>query len=442
MQNSAINWTDHTFNPWEGCTKCSPGCKNCYAEAINKRCLREKINNWGKGAPRKQQSAQYWEQPLAWDRKAAKAGVRPRVFCASTADWADDEAPAGVREKLFELIKQTPNLDWLLLTKRATNIEKYLPKDWDKGYPNVWLGVSVENKTNGLPRIDTLREIPAVCRFLSCEPLLEDLGKVDLTGIHWVIVGGETGKKDVRSMNVGWAQSLIRQCKEQKVAPWFKQLGKLPLDLKGESLFVMNDRKRSPNGENWDAWPEELAHLRVREIPHFSQTDPAAVEASLVELAKGLDGERAAKELQLRAKLLAVDGQLFLKRAEKASIVKGYYDLYLPLKKWSAFCRAVNLPRRTGYDLLEAERGAEAMRAKSAQSGKKEKPKITPQVVAEMVNKTVSRLLKGLSPENRHEAIKLIRDVIDAESKAPKEGGEMALHVVKKDTAPLVPMAA
>jgi len=231
-------------------------------------------------------------------------------------------------------------------------------------------------------------------------------------------------------MDVRWAQALISQCKDQKVAPWFKQLGKLPLDLKGENLVVMTDGKRSPNGENWDAWPVELAHLRVRDIPDFSQTDLATVEASLVELAKGLDGERAAKELQLRAKLLAVNGQLFLNRAERASIVKGYHALYRPLNKWTEFCKAVDLPRRTGYDLLEAERVARAMRAESAQPGKKEKPKITPQVVAEMAKKSVSRLLKGLSPEDRHEAIRLIRDVIEAESKAPKKGGEIALVAI------------
>jgi protein gp37 len=155
LKNSSINWTENTFNPWEGCTKLgSPGsgCDNCYAAANDARHLRGNAPHWGKGMPRRIMSDAYWEQPLAWDRQAARAGVRPRVFCASTADWADDEAPADQRDRLFELIRNTPNLDWSLLTKRATRIREYLPEDWgDKGYPNVWLGVSVENKSTVNP---------------------------------------------------------------------------------------------------------------------------------------------------------------------------------------------------------------------------------------------------------------------------------------------------
>lgn len=122
------------------------------------------------------------------------------------------------------LIRATPNLDWQLLTKRAERIEALLPDDWGGGYPNVWLGVTVENRIQGIPRIDALRRIPARVRFLSCEPLLEDLGKVDLRGMHWVIVGGESGPR-ARPMNPDWVSSIQNQCWKQSVPFFFKQWG-------------------------------------------------------------------------------------------------------------------------------------------------------------------------------------------------------------------------
>jgi len=438
MKNSAINWTDNTFNPWEGCTRVSDGCKNCYAQANDKRHLREKVIHWGKGAPRRKMTDAYWDQPVAWNLKAEQDGVRLRVFCASTADWADEEAPAGQRERLFQLIKKTPHLDWLLLTKRAENIEKYLPADWgETGYPNVWLGVTVENKKEGLPRIDILRKIPAVCRFLSCEPLIEDLGNVNLNGIHWVIIGGETGrgpsKKEVknsgkklngiRSMDLRWVDSLVKQCQEQGVAPWVKQLGKLPLDLQGEPLVITYETKdgkmkRSPNGENWDQWPSSIAHLKVREIPDFSQAERDKMESSLSDLAKGLDKENAEKELQLRTQLLETDKILFTKRKYRAEIIKQYHDIYHPLRKWDAFCRAADIPKRTSYDLLKAAR---ENHAESAQKEPKKKDVITPQKAAEKAKASINRLLKGLKGAERNEALKLILGEFDAELNKPTE---------------------
>ena len=227
MKGTAINWCDNTFNCWEGCTKVSPGCTHCYAKVQDDRHLRGEQSHWGPGAPRRIMADAYWRQPLAWDREAAKAGTRPRVFCASMADWADDEAPAGQRDRLWELIRQTPHLDWLLLTKRANNIKKYLPADWNTGYANVWLGVTCENKQHGLPRLEALRGIPASVHFLSCEPLLEDMGEMNLEGIEWVIVGGETGG-NARSMDVIWAEGIVEQCRKQGVPLWMKQLGKSP----------------------------------------------------------------------------------------------------------------------------------------------------------------------------------------------------------------------
>ena len=437
MKATAINWCDSTFNPWEGCTKiggADSACANCYAAANDARHLHGNLCHWGKGAPRRVMTDAYWKQPLAWDLQALKDGKRLRVFCASTADWADDEAPAGQRERLFELIKQTPNLDWLLLTKRAGKIRKHLPPDWGKnGYPNVWLGVTVENIKYGLPRIDVLREIPAACRFLSCEPLLEDLGKIDLKGIHWVIAGGETGKDVgkktpelvgakkatlIRSMHVKWVESLLNQCQRQKpqVAFWFKQLGKLPVGLDGQHLELRDEAgKRSPNGENWNEWPENLAHLRIREIPDFHLTEMEKVEGSLNKLAASLDKQQAAKEVSLRTRLLDAEKKLFQTREDRAQVIKEYHALYNPLRKWASFCKAVSIPKRTAYDLLKVARESEANRAKSARLDSEPKPEPTLQEIAEKAKSTVERLLSKLSEKDRAKALKLILAILQAE---------------------------
>jgi protein gp37 len=306
-----------------------------------------------------------WREPLKWDREAAETGARPRVFCGSICDWADDEAPAGHRDRLWELIRQTPHLDWLLLTKRASNIEKYLPGDWNAGYANVWLGVTCENKQHGLPRLDILRQIPAVVRFVSCEPLLEDLGEIGLNGINWVIVGGETGQ-NARSMDTAWAKSIIEQCRAQGVAPWMKQLGKLPME-NGAALTVPN--AKGDNSENLDIWPDTLAALKVRDLP---QVDPDVIakgvneveldriETELGQLAEGLESEGAAIELDLRKKFIGTERRLFMTHQERRKVLAGYKALYGPIRKWSEFCRIVDLPRRTAYNLLNTADEAEA----------------------------------------------------------------------------------
>ena len=120
-----INWAKYTFNPWHGCTKVSAGCDHCYAESLDRRHLHSREYHWGPGVERQVMGDHLWLQPIAWNESEANADARPRVFCASMADWADVEAPAGQREKLWELIRKTPNLDWLLLTKRPQNIRMY-----------------------------------------------------------------------------------------------------------------------------------------------------------------------------------------------------------------------------------------------------------------------------------------------------------------------------
>jgi protein gp37 len=139
-------------------------------------------------------------------------------------DWTDKNAPAGQRSRLWTLIRETPALDWQLLTKRAPNIKTCLPADWGSGYANVWLGVTVEDRKHGLPRIDLLRRIPSKVRFLSIEPLLEDLGELNLKDIHWVIVGGESGAK-FRQMDLAWVENIRKQCFAQGIPFFYKQRG-------------------------------------------------------------------------------------------------------------------------------------------------------------------------------------------------------------------------
>lgn len=220
-EKTEIAWTDSTFNPWWGRTKVGPGCDNCYAELLDKRTGGD---HWGRARMPRTMSADNWRNPVRWQRIAESTRTRRRVFCGSMCDWADKNAPDSERDKLWDVIRATPMLDWQLLTKRAPNIARYLPDDWNDGYRNVWLGVTVENRKHGLPRIEHLRRIRARIRFLSIEPLLEDLGEIDLTGIHWVIVGGESGPRS-RPMEAMWVDNLKRQCEAAGTAFFFKQWG-------------------------------------------------------------------------------------------------------------------------------------------------------------------------------------------------------------------------
>lgn len=238
---TAITWTDSTFNGWWGCSKVGPGCDHCYAETFDKRTGGD---HWGSRKTPRMMSDENWRKPLRWQRDAVQTGIRRRVFCGSMCDWADKNSPSMQRSRLWELIRATSMLDWQLLTKRAPNIAMCLPKDWGDGYQNVWLGVTVENRKHGLPRIEHLRRVPAKLRFLSIEPLLEDLGELDLTGIHWVIVGGESGP-NARPMEAAWVENIVRQCNAAGVAVFFKQWGGSSRD-KGGCLLNGEERKEWP----------------------------------------------------------------------------------------------------------------------------------------------------------------------------------------------------
>jgi protein gp37 len=222
MAETKIEWCDYTFNPWWGCTKVSPACDHCYAEALAKR-YGEK-NLWGVKAARRFFGLKHWAEPLKWDMKARKEGKRFRVFCASMADVFDNHPDVGqAREMLWELIKKTPRLDWLVLTKRIGNTVHMLPEDWGQGYPNVWLGISVVNQEEADRDIPKLIHTPAEVRFLSCEPLL---GPIDFSfhphNIDWCIVGGESGS-DARPMYAAWALDIHDFCALNQIAFFMKQ---------------------------------------------------------------------------------------------------------------------------------------------------------------------------------------------------------------------------
>ncbi len=253
MKNSTIEWTHHTFNPWIGCTQVSPACDHCYAMVMMDH--RYHRVEWGAGKPRIRTTPGYWRQPLKWNRLAEAAGVRERVFCASLADVFDGEMPETLsawRADLWQLIDQTPRLDWLLLTKRPGNIMRFAP--WKGRWPhNVWVGTSVENEEWAGRRLSVLAEVPAVVRFVSAEPLLGDFSLANYA-VDWVIVGGESGH-GFRELNVDHARSLRDQCRERGIPFFFKQWGGRSPKARGREL----------DGQLWSQIPTPRANLEACE---------------------------------------------------------------------------------------------------------------------------------------------------------------------------------
>lgn len=277
-EGSKIEWTDHTFNPWTGCTKITPGCDNCYAEGWSKRSGHVK---WG-NHERKRTTVDYWKGPTIWNRNAdrfeATHGHRQRVFCASLADVFDNQAEAAWREDLFALIRQTPRLDWLLLTKRPFNIAKFLPKDWGNGYANVWLGMTAEDQERFDARWHHLAAVPAAVRFISYEPAI---GPLSIAAAElkpdWLIVGGESGH-GARPMDAQWVRSIVDECCDLGVAPFFKQWGapaNNPL-LAGRGLSVEEAKEVDPYGKGGGL----LDGILVREFPSVRRAGESVSSAA------------------------------------------------------------------------------------------------------------------------------------------------------------------
>ena len=227
-KDSKIEWTDHTFNPWWGCVKISPACRNCYAETWAKRTGHQL---WGAAAPRRYFGESHWNEPVIWNRVAEERGQRKKVFCSSMADVFESNPTLDqTREKLWDLIDRTTCLDWLLLTKRPENIQTLCRWGKSQVWPaNVWLGATVESQEWAEQRLPHLLQHQSAIRFLSCEPLI---GALDLSHwmgkglrpIDWIIVGGESGPHS-RPLDPAWAVGLRDFCQARRIPFLFKQWG-------------------------------------------------------------------------------------------------------------------------------------------------------------------------------------------------------------------------
>jgi protein gp37 len=328
-KTTAITWTDSTFNPWIGCTKVSPGCAHCYAERLMDHRM-GKVK-WGEGQPRLRTSEAKWREPRKWNWNRTATSPRHRVFCGSLCDWLEEATiqkpdgtpdPLGIqtRTDLLELIYQTPQLTWQLLTKRPDKFHVQMARCLDEqgrreGFPregkrskfgdwlvgwlggrrvpeNVWLGVSAEDQTTLDQRHRELHGLPAAKRFLSLEPLLEGVNLVGttrgtlLSQLDWLIVGGESGPQS-RDFHVDWVRTLMYQAQKARVPVFVKQLGShcvartglapsgtlgdwpigtrataiSPLAYLGTSVRV---RLRDRKGGDMEEWPLDL---RWREVP-------------------------------------------------------------------------------------------------------------------------------------------------------------------------------
>lgn len=253
-KDTKISWCDHTFNPWWGCAKVDTCCKNCYAETLGSRF---KVT-WGPEAWRRRFGDHHWNDPIRWNRAAEKAGRRARVFCGSMCDVGEDRRDLDdERERLWNLIEATPNLDWMLLTKRIESLSAKLP--WPRPMPNVWVGATAGHR-GALGSIDLLRDVPAAVRFISAEPLIEDLGALNLRGISLVIPGGESGPH-ARPCRVEWIRSIVRQCREAGVACFVKQYGSHAI---GDGNDVSDEVAREWDADGGNVWATQRLPLRDR----------------------------------------------------------------------------------------------------------------------------------------------------------------------------------
>lgn len=277
-KETAIAWTDHTFNPVWGCTKIGPGCDFCYAEVWAER-FPESRGLWGNDKFR-EFGDKHWRQPVNWNEAARKAGVRRRVFCASMADVFDNQWPEHIRPRLWQLIRDTPHLDWQLVTKRIGNVAKMLPEDWGRGYSNVWLIPTIVNQEEADRDLPKLFEVPARVYGVSYEPALglvdwrpwlpnrnsfpvhvdrEGRGTWFPQGLEWIIGGGESEQKGMRECRIEWLEETAGQCRDHGVAYFNKQIGAMPTH--GGRPYPL---PKGSKGDNPAEWPESI---RVREFP-------------------------------------------------------------------------------------------------------------------------------------------------------------------------------
>jgi len=245
---SKIEWTEQTWNPTTGCTKISTGCKHCYAETMATRLQAMGARGYENGF-----KLSILPERLAEPLRRRKPTM---YFVNSMSDLFHNGISFEFLDQVFDVIRRTPQHTYQILTKRASRMHKYFCQGSRVVPDNVWLGVSVENRKYGLLRIDDLRKIKAGIRFLSVEPLLEDIGEIDLTDIHWVIVGGESGPK-ARPMKREWVEAIKEQCIEQDVAFFFKQWGGWGADGKRRAKKANG---RLLDDRTWDQMPELVTY--------------------------------------------------------------------------------------------------------------------------------------------------------------------------------------
>jgi protein gp37 len=301
-KGTSITWCHHTFNAWRGCTKLSPGCKNCYAEKLDRRNLWGGGRTWGDDAPRIPASEMQWAELRSWARAALRANQRRRVFCGSVCD-VGEEHPDTVypRARLAQTIERIEGLDFLLLSKRPENFDRLFAWSIGRPPPWVWLGASVEDQ-DATARIGHLLRQRARIRFLSVEPLLgpvnlhldrglpcdtckgagrlcPDCGGGGVRRIDWVIVGGESGA-GARGCNLEWIEGVVEQCRIHGVAPFVKQLGSAPFVTQFGRVFSMGTKGKGEDPALWPPGHDRLFADPVkctprRELP--SRANPPAV---------------------------------------------------------------------------------------------------------------------------------------------------------------------
>ncbi|PPI78539.1 phage Gp37/Gp68 family protein [Marinobacter flavimaris] len=248
--NSSIEWTEQTWNPVTGCTKVSPGCKHCYAETMARRLKAMGANGYENGF-----NVTLHPERLGQPLQRTKPTT---YFVNSMSDLFHEDVNDAFIDKVFDVIERASQHTFQILTKRP---ERLLAYSKGRSFPkNAWLGVSVEDRQYGVPRIDVLRQLPGITRFLSIEPLLEDIGRINLDGIHWVIVGGESGPK-ARPMKAEWALNLRDQCLSSGVPFFFKQWGNWGADGVRRSKKANG---RDLVGQVYDGYPI-IAHSRASE---------------------------------------------------------------------------------------------------------------------------------------------------------------------------------
>ena len=276
--NSTIEWTDATWNPVRGCTKVSPGCKHCYAETFAERFRGVPGHPYEQGFDLRLIPEKLAE-PLKWQTSKT-------IFVNSMSDLFHDDVPDWYIEKVVRVMQLANWHTYQVLTKRADRMARLLATTlrFAAGLRHIWWGTSVEDRRYGVPRISSLRKAPADMRFLSVEPLLEDVGKIDLRGIHWVIVGGESGA-GARLMDRKWVLSVQSQCRKAGVPFFFKQWGGVRKSEAGREL----------DGKTFDEMPERIAHV----VPQRSERLLMIADVESWNAASVIDTERAADLLAI-----------------------------------------------------------------------------------------------------------------------------------------------